>query len=137
MWGRTRKEVAPSDPTGWRRWRGDGSARSPHSPRGTPCRWCHGALVVCRKTKQVPKQNGFGSLVRLLFILQTESWLRGTYTWASRSVLLCSLPWSQSEKSAGLRLGHAQPLVGNASLESSGCVMLNVARATCFYSSQA
>lgn len=32
-----------------------------------------GFQLLCSGTKQVPKQNGSGGLVRLLFILQTES----------------------------------------------------------------
>lgn len=102
--------MAPSDPTGCRRWRGDGSTRSLHSPRGTPCRWCRGLRDVCSKTKQVPKQNGFGRVLGSLFIPQTESWLRGTYTWALRSVLLCNSPWSRSEKSCRTQAGTRSAL---------------------------
>lgn len=115
--------MAPSDPTGCRRWRGDRSTRSLHSPRGTPCRWCRGLRVVCSETKQVPKQMALVAWYGRCLFSKQKAGLGERTPGLYGLCFSVTHPGVGRKSPAGLRLGHAQPLAGDTSSESSGCAM--------------
>lgn len=84
--------------------------KEPAQPERDPMQVVPWASGCVQRDEASAQANGFGSVVQSLFILQTESWLRGTYTWALRSVLLCNSPWSRSEKSCRTQAGTRSAL---------------------------
>lgn len=91
VWGMAFNSVAPTGSHRLKeRVRGWGYLES-IEPERNSAGGAVGFQLLCTGMKQVPRQNGIGGLVRLLFTLQTESWSGGVCTLSLLPLLLSTL----------------------------------------------